>query len=379
MTNKKAFTLIEIIVSIIILIIIIIWWFKAYTAVLIWKIKLIEKTDIQKQAFYFSEKLFEELKKWWTIDYEEYFNRKIVWTTTSSGHYILKTWFWNFWIGWILETATYWNWHYYCRSLSGSLMWTWWCVTGYNTEGWDLSWIAQRYWQYAYQFIDYNYNKDWDDDSWTSIPWDEDGDWNIIWDYDDEYLWEWPYAFSGSNRVKEIYLISADHKIRTYFRWNIKKDPDTSKPCDNVTWSWGCASTIELLKLEWKDWWNDHNESGSGLYDWNVDTWLINKDFAWKSNYGAWNFIVAGSDANNYWQPLFWKNINVKNVEFFMYPNKDFKLSWRNVDPKVNIAPYIRLKMTLEPTARARKWIKWKIPEIEINTTVSLSEIYSKN
>ena len=96
MTNKKAFTLIEIIVSIVILIIVIIWWFNAYTAVLIWKIKLIEKTDIQKQAFYFSEKFFEELKKWWTIDYEEYFNRKIVWVTTSSGHYDLNTWFWNF-------------------------------------------------------------------------------------------------------------------------------------------------------------------------------------------------------------------------------------------------------------------------------------------
>ena len=375
MTNKKAFTLIEIIVSIVILIIVIIWWFNAYTAVLIWKIKLIEKTDIQKQAFYFSEKFFEELKKWWTIDYEEYFNRKIVWVTTSSGHYNLNTWFWNFWNGWNVENASYWNWHYYCRSWSGSLMWTWWCVSSHNTEWVILTWKPRRYWQYVYQFIDYNYNADWDEGS----PWDEDGDWNIIWDYDDEYLWEWPDAFSGSNIVKEIYLISADYKTRTYFRWNIKKDPDTTLACNPNTWSWGCASTIEFLKLEWKDWWNDHNKSGSGLYDWNVDTWLINKDFAWKSNYDDWNFIVAGSDANNYWQPLFWKNINVKNVEFFMYPNKDFKLSWRNVDPKVNIAPYIRLKMTLEPTAIARKWIKWKIPEIEINTTVSLSEIYSKN
>jgi hypothetical protein len=38
-----------------------------------------------------------------------------------------------------------------------------------------------------------------------------------------------------------------------------------------------------------------------------------------------------------------------------MYPNKDFKLSWKNVDPKINIAPYIRIKMTLEPTAKARR------------------------
>jgi len=38
-----------------------------------------------------------------------------------------------------------------------------------------------------------------------------------------------------------------------------------------------------------------------------------------------------------------------------MYPNKDFKLSWKNVDHKINIAPYIMIKMTLEPTAKARR------------------------
>jgi len=262
-------------------------------------------------------------------------------------------------------------------------MWTWWCVTSHNTEWTTLIWKPQRYWQYVYQFIDYNSNQDDDLYSWSSLFWDEDWDWNITWDNDDEYLWEWPNAFSWAtnmNEVKEIYLISADYKKRTYFRWNIKDDPNSDKPCDSVTWSGACASTIEFLKLEWVDWWKNHNKSGSGVYDWNIDTWLIDKNFSSKTNIDKDNSIVAWwADDIWFWQPLFWDNINVKNVKFFMYPNKDYKLSWRNTDPKINIAPYIRIKMTLVPTYKSRSWIKWKIPEIDINTTVSLSEIYSKN
>jgi hypothetical protein len=36
------------------------------------------KTATQKQMLYFSEKLFEMIKYGGTIDFEEYFNRKIV-------------------------------------------------------------------------------------------------------------------------------------------------------------------------------------------------------------------------------------------------------------------------------------------------------------
>jgi len=36
--------------------------FSAMTSVVVGKVKLIEKTSIQKEAFYFSEKLFEMIK-----------------------------------------------------------------------------------------------------------------------------------------------------------------------------------------------------------------------------------------------------------------------------------------------------------------------------
>jgi hypothetical protein len=39
---------------------------------------LIERTNITKDVVYFTEKLFEEIKSGGTLDYEEYFNRKVV-------------------------------------------------------------------------------------------------------------------------------------------------------------------------------------------------------------------------------------------------------------------------------------------------------------
>jgi len=354
--NKKLwFTLVEIMVWILIFSIVIIGWFKAYSWVLIWKIKLIESTDIQKQAFYFSEKFFEEIKKGWTIDYEEYFNRQVVWTATQSWHYKKNTWFWNFWIDWNIWTYSYWTWFYYCMSKNWTNMWTWGCVEDFNTTQASVKTKPQRYWQYAFQFIDYNSNAD--DDLW-----DEDSDGNIIGDDDDEVLGIWPGAFSGSE-VKEIYLISADKKRRTLFRWRTFPDEGSG---------WLTRWTIEFLKLDWKDWWYKHDKTSSWAYDWIIDTWIINKDFS------GWATVIAGSNNTNYWQPLFWDNINVENVKFFLYPNKDISRSWKDSDPQINISPYLRIKMTLSPSYNARKWFKWKIPKIQINTTINLTDIYSR-
>lgn len=377
--KKKAFTLIEILVWILIFAIVIVWWFKAYSWVLIWKIKLIESTNIQKQAFFFSEKFFEEIKKGWTIDYEEYFNRKVVnWDDTGNAiytnwHYKKNTWFWNFWIDWSVWTTTYWDWFYYCRSKNWTKMTQTGCIKNFASKiDWttinNISKKPQRYWQYSFQFIDYNSNYD-------SDKWDEDWINWIIWDDDDEYLGFWPIAFSWSE-VKEIYLISADKKKRTLFRWNIKDDPDNpNNNCNFTTWSWWCRSTIEFLKLDWKDWWFDHDITNSNKkwqYDWVVDTWIIDKNFSWGAE------VVAWSNSINYWQPLFGDNINVENVKFFVYPNKDRKLAWQDSDPKININPYIRIQMTLAPSYKAKKWFKGKIPKIKINTTINLTDIYSR-
>ena len=304
--KNKAFTLIEIMVWILIVAIVIVSWFEAYIKIWIWKISLMEKTNIQKDSFYFSEKLFQIIKEWWTLDYEEYFNRKVIWTNFWSWHYSLISWFWNFWSGWTINTNTYWSAFYQCLSWNwiANALWTSWCYNNNKNIYWaSVIWKQQRYWQYSYQFIDYNSN--FDDDGW-----DENWDLKIVWDDDDEFLWDWPEAFTWWVDVKELYLISWDKKTRTFIRWNVNVDPNKppSATCsintsNIITWSW-CIWTVEFLKLEWVDWWMDHDSAvqDSTQNDWLIDTWLIDKQFTWKTNANTLNSVIAWSNLINYWE-----------------------------------------------------------------------------
>lgn len=362
--QTKGFTLVEILVWILIFSIILIWWFEALSSIWIGKVKLLEKTDIIKETYFFTEKFFEEVKAWWTIDYEEYFNRKIVWTVFSSGHFLIDTWFWNFWNWWVVWTNTYWNGFYYCKSPSGSFMWTGWCS----------DWSYQRYWEYTFQFIDYNSNMNWD-------LWDEDGDWNIRWDDDDENLWEWPSVFTWWENVKELYLISWDRKKRNYFRWTWKQDLNSPKdisnnyiyPClSNVYWT-GCIWNIEFISLEWKDWWVNHNSwvVSTWSYDWIIDTWIVDK------NLTSWAEVIAWSNNINYWQPLFSENISVSDFQVYLYPEKNKYYSWK-LSSINELNPYAKIKISLTPSWKKRRIMKSKIPVEEITTTINLSDYFSK-
>lgn len=368
--NTKWFTLIEILLGILIFSIVIIWWFQALSAVNIWKIKLIEKTNITKDVVYFSEKLFEEIKSWGTIDYEEYFNRKVVGTETSSGYYTIPTWFWNFWSGGTVSWENYGAGFYYCRSEDWGTMWTGGCYDNiFNTYWNSVIWEPQRYGQYAFQFIDYNSNMN--DDGW-----DENGDGTMRWDDDDEHLWVGPVVFTGWANVREIYLMSGDKKTRTLFRWIWKEDPSTNKPttatCSGTNFSSGCIWIIEVLKLEGKDWGMNHDGSGEGTYDGIIDTWMIHPSFGTGGN------IVAGSNDFSYRQPLFPDTVSVTDFQVYLYPNIDVKHSWKDTTPSSNINPYLRLSITLEPSWKKRSGMKWEIPKYTINTTINLVDYFTQ-
>ena len=375
MQNKGAFTLVEILVGILIFSLVVIWWFQALSAVTIWKARLVHKATTQKQIIYFSQRLFEEIKLWGLIDYEEYFNRQIVWTSFMSGHYDTPSWFWNFWNNGSVWTTMYWDNFYYCLSWNGlsEKMTGTGCIDAHNSPFLDYSGKPQRYWQYSFQFIDYNSNFDND-------GWDENGDGNILWDDDDEYLGKWPEWFVSWVDVKELYLLSGDKTKRTLFRWKVEKDPSApatfncSIDGNNIiTGSW-CIGTIEFLKLEWRDWWMDHVISTDDIweYDGVIDTWLVQNDFSWGTN------KVAGSDNENYWVPLFPDTINISDFKVFVYPNKDLNLSWKEVDDSINISPYVRIQLSILPSWKSRRKIKGTPEEIHFTTTIALSDIFSK-
>lgn len=372
-TNKKWFTLVEIMLWILIFSIVMTWGFYMLSSLNYWKIKIIEATDITKDTFYFSQKLFEEIKMWWTLDYEEYFNRKVIWTSISSWHYSVSSWFWNFWQGWAVWTTNYWTWFYYCRSTTAT-MWNNWCYnTSYNTTSASLWNSPQRFWQYAFQFIDYNSNKNSD---WG----DENLDWNIRSDDDDENLGLWPVAFTSWTDVKELYLISWDKKKRTYFRWNWKQDP--KKPngvatCTTASYTDWCIWNIQMLKLVWKDRWMNHNWL-TWYNDWIIDTWILDPD-AYGTSPVRWSAIVAWSvNMNNYWLDMFPDSISVTKFKVFAYPNIAKEYNFKSILDEQNINPYVRIQATLLPSRKKRWSMKWVPPEINISTTINLSDYFSK-
>lgn len=418
--NKNWFTLIETLVWILIVSVVVIAGFSALSALMVGKVKLIEKTAIQKEAFYFSEKLFEMIKTGGTIDYEEYWNRHSYTpiddpASYGSGHFLLPTGFGNYgrngvlWISWWIDSYAVGWFPYYCVS-ADTPMWYNGCLTTNNTvinplnASWqDIDYTSprslQRYGQYELQFIDYNSDADFDSATDPTLSrWDEDNSsllappntFHFIWDDDDLYLWQWPEAFPAWINVWELYLINGNWDERIYFRFNAILDPNApaGETCTGtlVMSGDGCLWTIEFLKLKGED---VGYAKGQGIFDvadfkstgWSfykndgkVDTWMIDADF---NTLTFPNVMMAWYDGENYWQPIFPDTINVKNVQFFPYPNKDLNNSWRDVDPSVNIAPYVRISMTLSPSWKSRKKIRWEIPDIEINTTVQLTDIFN--
>lgn len=384
--SQKWFSLIEILVWILIVSGVMIAAFQTLSAVWVAKVKIVEKTQIEEQAYFSSERFFELIKKWWTLDYEEYWNRYSFNTTYAWWHFANPSWFGNFWSSGNPGTNSYQDRPYNCISNGwGANMWVSWCLTSNNrnyslsTINIDYTWEPQRYTQYQRQFIDRNSDNDGNNG-------DEDGDGSIFWDDDDLFLGIWPAAFSWStnlNKVWELYLISNDERERTYFRWNVTDVSSSpfAPSGSNCIWltteaptGLGCQGTIEMLKLVGVDYGFDHDvstmDTDGSQNDGVIDTWLIHPDYT----SGSIN-VVAWSTSTNYWQPIFPESVNIKDFEVYVYPNKDIRYSWRDNDSSILIAPYIQISYTIEPNLRTKAKIIGESPSVEISTTIQLSNL----
>ncbi len=376
------FSLIEILIGLVIVTMIMIAWFQALAAVGIAKVKLIETTKIEKEAYFSIERLFSLIKTWGTIDYEEYWNRYSYDTTYSSGHFLNDSDFWN--------QGT----NYYCLSSSTTQMGTGWCLSSFNTSS-DMTSLdkdftnkTQQYNAYKKQFIDYNSDTDGDIGNEDGIvTWTED----FKGDDDDDFLGLGPAAFPANLPVGELYLINNSGNERTFFRWSVKNDPDAPvvATCSFASQQYptgsGCLGTIEFLKLTWIDEGYDHGAyawATPGWYwddDGEIDTWFIHPDFdpnyATGTNPYGLPYILAGSGSYNYWQAIFPDTINVTNVAFYLAPNKNLEYSWKDTTTNVQIAPYLQLKMTLQPSWKEKRKIKGTVPQVDIATTIQLSNL----
>ena len=252
------------------------------------------------------------------------------------------------------------------------------CLRDFNRDalGWvnqDRRW-PQHYGQYELQFQDFNSDADsdgGDEDGQTDFPWR-----GFIGDNDDIFKGIWPEAFSLDLAQKELYLINSSGDVRTYLRHSFSLDPDAPswESCSGTGQivGGGCLGKIEFLRLRWEDMWYNHlDNDGFGDNDGIIDTWFIDPDFTPDPGIA----IIAGSNGENYWQSLTPDNIHIRDLEFYIYPNKDTAYSWRDSSPDLQISPYIQIKMILEPSWKERRRIRGTPPSVEVSTTLQLLNI----
>ncbi len=369
--NKKWFTLIEMLIVMTGFLILITIIFSLYISLIKIKYKVEARELLIQNSYYTMEKLNLELKNYW-IDYEEYFNRKMVWCDNVSLYWDSFVWDVDDWNkDWKCDIFTqYWNANsfsvdrsqsklYFCSSISLENNNPDFVIKNINIDS-DWSWcfdvwyfsspFYQSFLQYANSFFD--------------VMWDVDYQTGIVWDNDDLDIWKWPIAIWDSDNVKELYLISKDWMKRIFFRRKLIETWD-------FDWDWISSwylekrYTIQMLKLRWFDAWEKHNFdiTSKWVYDWKIDTWacdfeewfICSWDSIWNDIY-SWFHLPFDSDDG--WVDLLDKNISISDWNISVYPNKNPFLSWK--DWYVQYNPYFVLNFTSKLYGKIREKKLWK-------------------
>lgn len=379
--RKSAFTLVEITIVIALFSIIVLYVFNSIIGIGIMRNTVMSKMELEENLHFFVEQLATTVKEWWQIDYEEYWNRQVVWTGTMSGHYSQPTGFGNYWSWWNIGNTTYGDWLYYCASIDSTTqrMWSWWCLQAngfYNTGTadllWNQLWKPQRFGQYLRQYIDYNTPK-W----WTMTDnGDENSDGSAIGDNDDEVLSDWPWLDPEFLYSHELYLIERSTKERIFLRWNIRQDPNAPQglTCNGISGS-GCIWNIQMLRLVGKDFGYNHDGTSSGSYDGVIDTWVCHPNW---ENDCTWPRIMTNqfrlpSGTDDGWVNIFPDDVDVRNVSFSIAPLKNEQLAF-DMDPNQIVYPYVRISLRVWYGWAKRRILKNIDPEISVNTLVSLTD-----
>ena len=261
---------------------------------------------------------------YYTIDYEEYFNRQMLptdWTmfsTYGNG--------WERYYCWIREiTSPY---HVYPRS--------WWCA-----KTWQ-----QKFLEYSFQFWNLQKPEKLNDksNSWSN-------------------MWIWPVAISPNTWLEYLYLINYDNTERYYFR-RYHKAWDLSD-----TWINSNLYTVQMLRLKWLDAWINHDFNSWWAYDWFIDTRVCDIDqwfeCSWTKVSVDGKEYVMPVDENDWWVDVTNDAVTVNNFRADIYPEKDTYLAVK--EENYLYSPYVKLSFTLnmydvpsweETTVTTTLWFK---------------------
>jgi prepilin-type N-terminal cleavage/methylation domain-containing protein len=114
--GNKGFTLIEMLVSLTLISTILIVVFAAFTNIGILKNRIVGRVNLYEELYTATENIGDLIKSSGGIDYEEYFNRRVLGTSLSGSHYTVLSGFGNYGEGGIIGSNTYGNDPYLCRS-----------------------------------------------------------------------------------------------------------------------------------------------------------------------------------------------------------------------------------------------------------------------
>lgn len=319
--KKKAFTLFEIVLALIIFSLMIGIIFNIYI-----NTKKSERNILKQQLLVWETNdlldKIDNLSLDYTIDYQEYFNRGVVWCVLDWDPLRSNTWscdiFTSYWNSWNL---------YYCSNLA-------WDQSLYNyyniTTNWCIqSWI-QKFGQYTYQFRNIT---DWMLNNWNDV-----------------FLWAWPISVHHNTWVQELYLINNNWDHRVFFRRHFVTWVDLNWDWF-ITWKNESLYTIQILKLKWFDAWGSHNFDSPDQFtnDWFIDTracdysnWFI---CSWSS---IWSWIYSWynlpSDSDDGRVNLIDAKITISDWNIEVRPVKDPYLAVN--EPEHLLDPYITIALT---------------------------------
>lgn len=376
-TKYQWFTLVEMIIAIVWFFILMVVVLAAYMQILNVRDSVDARQNLIQESYYTMEK-FNIFLKDFRIDYEEYFNRGILWCNSSWTDFsrdVSTGWYCNIF-------TNYWNWNntnwpsdefslYYCSSSSTASApiyvftgWEWWAWT------WcAISWY-QSFGQYEKMFRDVKN----DVDTITSPVWDED----------DENMGEWPDAILNSTWVQELYLISQDKTQRIFLRRFLVESWDRNWNWV-ISWDTEYRYNIQILRLKWLDAWSNHNfdiTNSVWVYDWVVDTRVCDADYWFVCNWSwvwqSYSWFSMPLDSNDWWVNLFPKNVTIADRNISVFPTKDPKYAWRE---GLQINPYFTINFNSKLYGEIRrKRIGDSIEDFNLNlqTTFNTKSVYTK-
>lgn len=373
--HKKGFTLIEIllVLSWFIILIGVIFWL--YQSLFVIKGSVSARQALVEQTYYALERI-QILLQDYTIDYEEYWNRSVVWCDAAWNQAIWPDGYCDRFSYYGNASATSWHVLYFCSSTDSQItppVFQAWLVNGLGCL--SVSDVPQSFWQYAKHFVDVK--NDTDDFGY--------GYGNIVWDADDEDLWIGPNAIMYPELVPELYLISPDKTQRLFIRRALIESGDVNN--DDDLDSTETRYTLQILRLQWLDAGSNHDfaPGDNTVYDWQIDTrvcdaaqWFV---CTGASPGGIYSWFHMPADADDGRVDLLDNRITVADRSLQIFPTAD--PNYARANPDVQLNPYIRIFMDVKLYAgywQSRLGVDRNIADFSfpIQTTFNIKTWYTK-